>query len=142
CAVAGWAVTMTALSLLARRPEGLGVSDGKLAGCPRSPNCVSSQAEDARHHAEPLAFTTSPDEAWGRLKAVLAAYPRTRGGEEGDGYLHAECATFLFRFVDDVEFLLDREEKLIHFRSASRVGVGDLGTNRRRTEAIRQAFEE
>jgi len=140
CAVAGWAATMTILSLLARRPDGLGVHDSRLAPCPRSPNCVSSQAEDEGHRAAPLAFADKPEQAWERLKEVLADFPRTRVVEEGDGYLHAECTTLLFRFVDDVEFLLDREAKVIHFRSASRIGAGDLGTNRRRVEAIRRAF--
>jgi uncharacterized protein (DUF1499 family) len=140
CTLAGWAVTMTALSLLARRPDDLGVQDGRLAPCSRYPNCVSSQAEDASHAIEPLAFTGSPEAAWQRLKEVLAAWPRTRVVQETDGYLHAECKTFLFRFVDDVEFVLDRKAKVIHFRSAARIGAGDLGTNRRRMEAIRRAF--
>jgi uncharacterized protein (DUF1499 family) len=131
---------MTILSLLARRPDGLGVHDGQLAPCSRYPNCVSSQAEDEGHRAPPLAFADNPERAWERLKEVLAEFPRTRVVEEGDGYLHAECTTLLFRFVDDVEFLLDREAKVIHFRSASRIGAGDLGANRRRMEAIRRAF--
>jgi uncharacterized protein (DUF1499 family) len=142
CAVAGWAATMTALSFLARRPDDLGVQDGKLAPCPHSPNCVSSQAEDESHAIEALAFQGSPEAAWERLKAVLEAFPRTRIVEGTDRYLHAECATLLFRFVDDVEFLLDREAKVIHFRSASRIGTSDLGANRRRMEVIRRAFEK
>jgi len=43
----------------------------------------------------------------------------------------------VFRFVDDVEFHVDETAKLIHVRSASRVGHSDLGVNRRRVEAIR-----
>ena len=46
----------------------------------------------------------------------------------------------MFRFVDDVEFLLDDATGQIYFRSASRVGRSDLGVNRRRMEAIRDAF--
>ena len=46
-----------------------------------------------------------------------------------------------FRFVDDLEFYLDRLEKKIHVRSASRVGKYDFGANRRRVEAIRRAFD-
>ena len=55
-------------------------------------------------------------------------------------YLHVEFTTALLRFVDDVEFLLDPDKKLIHYRSASRIGRSDLGTNRRRMEMIRRAF--
>ena len=44
------------------------------------------------------------------------------------------------RFVDDVEFHLDPSGRVIQVRSASRLGHSDLGTNRRRVEAIRQQF--
>ncbi len=141
-AVAGWALTMAILSALARQPAGLGVRDGRLAECPGSPNCVSSQSALPRHAVEPLRFEGEPAEAWARLRQVVAAWPRTRLVSESDSYLHAECRTFVFRFTDDVEFLLDREARLIHVRSASRVGRSDLGVNRRRVEAFRRAFAQ
>src|SRR5206468_84351 len=97
--------------------------------------------DDSRHAVEPLRFTDDPEEAWQRLKAVLASLPRTRIVAATDGYLHAECTSRVFRFVDDLECLLDRDAKLIHVRSASRAGRSDLGVNRRRVEAIRRAFE-
>ena len=53
-------------------------------------------------------------------------------------YLHAEFTSRIFRFVDDVEFLL--EDGIIHVRSASRVGRWDLGANRARIEDIRGRF--
>jgi uncharacterized protein (DUF1499 family) len=59
-----------------------------------------------------------------------------------DRYIHAEFTSALFRFVDDVEFQIDAESGLIHFRSASRVGRSDLGVNRKRMESIRMAFEK
>jgi len=52
-----------------------------------------------------------------------------------------EFRSNVFRFVDDVEFLFDREKKLIHVRSASRVGYSDLGVNRKRVEKIRSLFQ-
>jgi uncharacterized protein (DUF1499 family) len=137
----GWIVTMTALSLLAKRPENLGPRDGRLADCPALPNCVCSQAGDADHAVAPIRLEENPEDAWRRLRQVLARWPRTRVVSETESYLHAECTSFLFRFVDDVEFLLDREARVLHVRSASRVGRSDLGVNRRRVEAIRQAFQ-
>jgi len=56
-------------------------------------------------------------------------------------YLHAEFTSTFFRFVDDVEFLLDDGKKLIHVRSASRVGYYDFGVNRSRVEEIRTRFD-
>jgi uncharacterized protein (DUF1499 family) len=60
--------------------------------------------------------------------------------EEKDDYLHAEARSLIFRFVDDVEFYLPAPEKVIHVRSASRVGYSDMGVNRKRVEEIRRRF--
>jgi uncharacterized protein (DUF1499 family) len=137
----GWAAAMTILSATARRPDNLGVHEGRLAPCPNTPNCVSSQAEDDAHRMGPIPFDGEADEALARLKAVVAAQPRTTIVSADGDYLHAECTSLLFRFVDDVEFLVDRDAKVIHFRSASRAGRSDLGVNRKRMEEIRKAFE-
>jgi len=136
----GWVLTMATLSLTAKRPDNLGVHEGRLTPCPASPNCVCSQDADAEHAIDPIHFEDGPDEAWRRLHTVLDLQPRTRIVAEAAGYLHAECSSLLFRFVDDLEFLLDREARVIHVRSASRAGRSDLGVNRKRVEAVREAF--
>ncbi|MBI3899102.1 MAG: DUF1499 domain-containing protein [Gammaproteobacteria bacterium] len=118
----------------------LGVNDGRLAACPASPNCVSSQAADAEHSIEPLAYVSSPMEARTRLKQVIAAMPRTRLVSETDNYLHYEFTTRILRFVDDVEFYFDDNARRIQVRSASRVGHSDFGVNRKRVETVRRAF--
>jgi len=110
----------------------------RLPPCPESPNCVSSQAGDSAHYIAPLAAAPDPELAWRRLKAALGALPRLRVVEEDPDYLHAEATSRVFRFVDDVEFLLDRDGGLIHVRSASRTGYSDFGVNRRRVERIRR----
>ena len=74
------------------------------------------------------------------LKAVIAATPRMKIVSQTENYLHAEATSLIFRFVDDVEFFIDRG--VIHFRSASRVGHSDLGANRARMKKIRKAFEQ
>jgi uncharacterized protein (DUF1499 family) len=65
---------------------------------------------------------------------------RTALVRETPDYLHVEFRTFL-GFVDDGEFYIDETQKIIHLRSASRVGYWDLGANRRRMESIRTEFE-
>jgi uncharacterized protein (DUF1499 family) len=112
-----------------------------LAPCPESPNCVSSQALDSGHHVAPLSFTGPAPEAWAVLRSVLQSRPRTTIVQTCETYLHAEARSAVFRFVDDVEFLLMPAQGVIHVRSASRVGYSDLGVNRRRVEAIRSAFQ-
>ena len=122
-----------------KRPENLGVKDGRLAPPKRTPNCVSSQADpgDAEHYIAPIAFK-------GDTPAALAAVRKAVEGMTGatiirtdGGYLYAEYRTKLMRFVDDVEFLHDAKAGVIHVRSASRLGRRDFGVNRARVEALR-----
>ena len=121
--------------------KALGVRDDRLSDCPGTPNCVCTHASDDKRRMTPLRFEGDADAAWRRLKGVLAAMGRMNVVAERDGYLHVEAVSRLFRFVDDVEFLLEREANVIHFRSASRLGRYDFGANRARMEGIREAFE-
>jgi len=125
-----------------KQPTNLGVHDGKLAPCPDTPNCVSSQSQDETHRIEPLTFSTSPDQAFADLKALIQGMDRTRIVSEAKDYLYAEFTSKILGFVDDVEFYLDRDKNVIHTRSASRLGEGDLGVNRKRIEAIRAKLQE
>jgi uncharacterized protein (DUF1499 family) len=113
----------------------------RLAPCPSSPNCVSSQATDDAHRVAPIAFRGDPAAALRRLRAVIEAMPRTRVVEMTDSRLRAEFRSWLFRFVDDVDAIVDPRTGTIEVRSASRVGYSDLGVNRKRVEEIRAAFE-
>jgi len=116
---------------------------GSLRGCDHLDNCVSTQdpPEDARHHMEPLKYDGDEAAAKARLNKIIAEMPRTKLVEEDGNYLHFTFATAIFRFTDDVEFLFEPDAKQIHFRSASRIGNGDLGVNRKRMTAIRKAWE-
>lgn len=123
-----------------KRPTNLGARDGLLNACPASPNCVSSQAGDEKHRIAPLVFSGDADAAFTRLKLVLGRRGDTTITEEKEGYLRVELRTTFF--VDDGEFLLDQTCKVIHVRSASRLGYSDLGKNRSRLEEIRSLFSE
>jgi uncharacterized protein (DUF1499 family) len=122
------------------RPSNLGSRDGRLFACPPSPNCVLSQAVDERHRIAPLVFNDDPQLAFARLKQILSLRHDVAVIEESPGYLRIELHTILF--VDDGEFLLDAKQRLIHVRSASRLGYSDLGKNRRRIEEIRREFAQ
>jgi uncharacterized protein (DUF1499 family) len=123
------------------RPMNLGVHDGKLAPCPASPNCVSSQTNDKDHAVEPIPFTGTSAETMADLKKILSGMPRARTVTTTETYLHYEFTSALFRFVDDVEFWLDESARTIHLRSASRVGYSDLGVNRKRIESLTVAMK-
>jgi uncharacterized protein (DUF1499 family) len=68
--------------------------------------------------------------------------PRTDIVTLEEDYIHAECRSRIFGFVDDVEFWFDGANGVIHFRSASRMGYSDLGVNRKRMERIRKEFSQ
>ena len=73
-----------------------------------------------------------------KLRQILESMHRVRITEATSTYIHAEFTSLVFRFVDDLELLLDSEAGVIHVRSASRVGRSDLGANRRRVEDLRR----
>lgn len=124
------------------RPATLGVRDGRLSPCPATPNCVSSQAPDDGHRVDPLPFTGPAQDAMLRLKSIVRSFRRTAVITDTGSYLHAEFTSAVFRFVDDVEFLADDMAKVIHVRSASRLGQSDLGVNRKRVEEIRKRWRD
>ena len=134
-------VLLAALSIASRKQPELGLFDGQLRPCPATPNCVCSEDPADGAFVEPLSFSGSAEQAWQRIRqATVAAGGTVVSGQES--YLHAVFETPLLRFVDDVELRLDRDKRLIHIRSASRVGHSDLGANRKRVAQLRAAFTE
>jgi uncharacterized protein (DUF1499 family) len=111
-----------------------------LKACPDSPNCVSSDAQDEKHHIAPLMFSLPVADAWTLLKAQVAKLPRTVVVADKPGYLHVECRSAVFGFVDDLEFQLRAEQGVIAVRSAARTGYYDFGANRQRVEDLRAAL--
>lgn len=121
-----------------KRPDNLGIVNGRLADGPNKPNWVCSQSDHKRHSIAPLSFSGDALEAVQRLRSTIEAMPRTELIEAGKNYLYFEFATPLMGYVDDVEFYCNGE--VIHVRSASRLGYSDLGANRKRVESIRDIF--
>jgi len=122
------------------RPTTLGVKDGKFIPCPASPNCVSTQSAEPLHTIEPLVYKGSLDDARNHLLDVIRSMKRSKLITMQDRYIHAEFTSAVFRFVDDAEFYIDDNQKIIHVRSAARLGYSDFGVNRKRIEAIRKLF--
>jgi len=125
-----------------KRPNNLGVRDGKLVPCPNTPNCVSSQSSDTEHSIQALTYNSTPKEAMADLKTVIQGMKKTKIITENKNYLYVEFTSAIMGFVDDVEFYVDEAAKVIHVRSASRLGQSDLGVNRKRIETIRTNLKE
>lgn len=128
-------------------PTDLGVVNGRLKPPSRAENSVSSQAglypdHPMKAYAEiaPIRFTGDGRAAIERIRRIVESTPGARVIREEPTYLYAQFRTRWLKFVDDVEFFADEGARVVHVRSASRVGRGDLGVNRARIEALRARF--
>jgi uncharacterized protein (DUF1499 family) len=74
------------------------------------------------------------------LGTLLEAMSGSRVVTQTQTYIHAEFRSRIFRFIDDLELLLDEDQGVIQIRSASRSGYSDLGANRNRVEALRRLY--
>mgnify|MGYP001191675283 CR=1 FL=1 len=131
-----------------RVPSDLGARDGKLKPPSNTENSVSSQAglypeHPMRTYAEvaPIKFSDDGAAALAKVRAIVESIHGLTIVRREPLYLHVESTSKWFKFVDDIEFLVDEKEKLIHVRAAARVGRKDFGVNRARVEAIRARFE-
>ncbi len=133
---------MAILSCSGQRPDNLGVNDGRLAPCPASPNCICSDGCDPQHQTQPFRLKQPAADAWETVKHVVQQLPRTRIITQTDAYLHAECHSVVFGFVDDLELHLRPADNIIAVRSASRLGYSDFGVNRKRIETLRARLQQ
>ena len=108
--------------LAGTKPNNLCMATGQLLACPGTPNCVNSKGLDAEHKITPLTYTTSAEDAFNTLKTVVQSFKQSAIAQETDNYLYAEFTIPVVGFVDDVEFVLDKDAQVIHVRSASRLG--------------------
>ena len=140
----GVLVCFGSLGACASNPTAAGdgeITDSRIKPCPATPNCVSSDATGGLHGIEPLAIRGDPEASWATLVQTLEADPAYRIIEKTDRFIAAEARTAVLRFVDDVTFELRAEVGEIAMRSASRIGIGDFGANRRRLEKLRRSLE-
>ena len=132
-------VALIAMSITSHYGGSHGLFKGKLQACKATPNCICTEDFDNKN-AEPINIQgVEAATAWEALKSVVVA----TGGkiESDDGkHLWATYTTPIFRFVDDFEARLDEQQAVIHLRSASRVGHGDMGVNKKRVDTIIEKY--
>ncbi len=121
-----------------------GIINKKFKPCPKTPNCVSTMApnDDKKHYIGPISYDSSQKEAVEKLIQIINSLKGTKIKVKEINYLHVIFSTKLLRFKDDVEFYFDDSSKIIHFKSASRIGSSDFGTNRKRMEKIRKLYSK
>ena len=100
-------------------------NEGKLSACLIETNCVLAEWD-----------FKNVDQTYERLIMIAAKLPRTNLLEQTDNYWHGVCRSLIFRFPDDLEILKLPRLGIIQVRSASRIGLGDLGVNNNRINML------
>jgi len=128
-------------------PADLGVHNGRLKPPSPTQNSVTSQAALYPDHPQrayadiaPLALRGDGPATIAKIRAVVEQMQGAKVIQSDADYLYAQFTTPLMKFVDDVEFWFDPAAQVVQVRSASRLGKGDLGANRKRIEAVRSAL--
>ncbi len=128
-------------------PPDLGVHDGRLKPPSMTENSVSSQTALYPDHPQrnyaaiaPLALRGDGPATLARIKTLVAGMAGATVVRSEADYLYVQFTSRVLKFVDDTEFWFDPVNQVIQVRSASRVGRGDLGVNRKRIETIRAAL--
>jgi uncharacterized protein (DUF1499 family) len=106
---------------------------------------VSSQAAPYPDHPQrayaeiaPLPLKGDAESTLNRLAGIIETLDGGKGVRRELGYTYAQFTTRILKYVDDVEFWLDPEVKVIQVRSVSRLGKSDLGVNRKHIKPIRE----
>ena len=109
-------------------------ADTVLPPCGMLPNCVNSDSGTGGSAIAPLQATT---EQWQALKRWLAAQDDWTITVETADFVQAVVKTPLMQFRDDVQLAFKQQASDIQVRSSSRLGISDMGANRRRIESLR-----
>lgn len=131
------------LGFISRAGKTPGLVAGRLAQCPATPNCVCSEyKDDTDHFIAPILLPQNI--AFDQLSLLKNAVGDMGGaiGAEGDHYFTATFSSVVFGFIDDLEVRIDPTKNVIHLRSASRVGYGDAGVNRKRAELLKKLYNQ
>jgi len=140
--VFGVIIYLFTLAYTSKAKSSPGLISNLLSKCPPTPNCVCSEFKsDNLHFVDPIHYTKDQSNIVSpKVKNALQAM----GGKitsESDTYIAAIFTSKIFGFVDDFEIRIDKDQQTIHFRSASRVGRGDMDTNKKRTTEFKVILE-
>lgn len=121
-------------------PNNLGVNNGQLAQMPNKPNAVSSQTEEKDKKVEALEFKGNLKDSKDQVVKAIENYGNAKIIKNESNYMYVVFTTGIMKYHDDVEFYFDELKKLIHIRSASRIGYSDMGLNRERYNKLKEFY--
>ena len=77
------------------------------------------------------------EKAFIELIEILENTPRIKIIKKDSSYIHAIVTSRIMKFIDDVEIKKFDKYNILQIKSASRLGIYDLGVNKRRLETLR-----
>lgn len=113
-----------------------------LSSCFPLPNCVSSSAWFLYNHVDEFELVIPEEKAWPIIIEIISQTPRTEIVKADSFYIHAECRSRVFQFVDHLELLLHKQKGVISVRSSSAIAIFDFGVNYFRIYSLREQLIE
>ena len=101
-------------------------TNNKIANCKLTTNCIYQKWE-----------VDDPEKAFNELIQILENTPRIKIIKKNREYVHAIATSRIMKFIDDIEIKNLNNENIFQVKSSSRVGLYDLGVNKRRVETLR-----
>lgn len=142
-AIVAFIVLFFILGIISKSGKAPGLVGGTLSRCSTKPNCVCTEhKDDEKHYIDPIII--SRNIALAPLP-ILKNVIRDMGGSvsaESENYIACTFLSSIFGFMDDFEIRIDSIQKVIHIRSASRVGHGDLGVNKKRADLFKRLYNK
>ncbi|VAW56062.1 hypothetical protein MNBD_GAMMA07-2704 [hydrothermal vent metagenome] len=126
------------LSCSGQKPKDLGIYNNTFSHCPVTPNCISSDATDKKHKIDFLKLNAEYKNNWQAIHNAVNTLSNTKIVTFNETYIHAECSSTVFGFVDDLQLHLRENGENIAIKSAARLGHSDFGVNKKRIEKLRE----
>ena len=102
----------------------------QLPECEISTNCVRIDWE-----------VENVEDSFNKVIKIIDNTIRTEVTEQTEDYIHAEVRSKIMKYVDDLEIIKNNASGKLQLRSASRLGSGDFGVNKKRIVDILNQLE-
>ena len=100
--------------------------DDNLSECKLTTNCIIQNWK-----------VNDSEKAFTELIQILENTPRLKIIKKEKNYIHAIATSRIMNFIDDIEIKNLNQDNILQVKSSSRIGIYDLGVNKRRVQTLR-----
>ena len=119
CEILSFPITLNAYELKSN-------NNNKLANCKLITNCSYQNWK-----------VKDSEKAYTELIQILENTPRLKIIKKDKDYIRAIATSRIMKFIDDIEIKILNKDNIFQVKSSSRIGIYDLGVNKRRVETLR-----